>query len=260
MHEQNPQAVETAYLSIGESEMYSEVAGAGEPVLFLHGGFCSIESLRAQQDALLGDFRVFAFERPGHGRTADIEGDYHYARWLTDTLAYLDAQGLSDAHIVGYSDGAILGLLLAMAHPERVRSVVAIGANLDPSVFSDPSDEDALLSPPDDGEDKDGLERMHYARLSPDGPEHAQTVIDKLLRLWSSEPNIDPAELSRIHARTLIMAGDRDLIPPAHTLQIAAAIPGAQLCILPGTSHWLHAERPALVSQLIREFLLEERR
>lgn len=240
--------------------MYSEVAGAGNPVLFLHGGFCSLESLRAQQDALLEDFQVFAFERPGHGRTADIEGAYSYAQWVTDTVGYLDLQGLKDVHIVGYSDGAILGLLLAMQHPERVRSVVAIGANLDPSVFTDPTDEEALLSPPDDGGEKDDLERMHYDRLSPDGPEHAQAVIDKLLRLWSTEPNITPAELSSIRARTLVMAGDRDMIPPAHTTLIAASIPGAQLCIVPDTSHWLQAERPALVNTIIREFLVAERR
>ncbi|MFF5181997.1 alpha/beta fold hydrolase [Micromonospora sp. NPDC000316] len=102
------------YLRIGDVDLYSEVAGEGDPVLMLHGGFCSLESMRSQADALLPDHRVFAFERPGHGRSADIEGEYGYARGVADTLAYLDAVDLESAHIVGYSDGAIIGLLLAL--------------------------------------------------------------------------------------------------------------------------------------------------
>ena len=105
------------------------VAGTGDPVLLLHGGFCSIESLRAQSDALVPDHRVYAFERPGHGRSADIDGDYGYARMVADTLAYLDAVGLESAHVVGYSDGAIIGLLLALDHPGRVRSLTGPGAS-----------------------------------------------------------------------------------------------------------------------------------
>ena len=246
-----------AYLRIGHVDLYSEVAGAGDPVLLLHGGFCSLESLRAQSNALVPDHRVFAFERPGHGRSADIDEEYGYARGVADTLAYLDAVGLESAHIVGYSDGAIIGLLLALDHPARVRSLTAISANLDPSAFTDSSG----LLPDEPGEEqKPDVERMHYERLSPDGPEHADVVLRKLFRLWTSEPHIDPDDLARIVAPVLVMSGDRDSIRPGHSLLIAASIPGAQLCIVPGTTHGLVAERPDLITALIRDFLGQVRR
>lgn len=265
-----------SFVRIGGAELYSEVAGPerGEPVLFLHGGFCSLESMRPQAEAVAGSHRVFAFERPGHGRSADTDGDYSYAQSLSDTVEYLDAQGLDAVHVVGYSDGAILGLLLAVRHPERVRSLVAISANLDPSAFtfSDSADPATavVLAPPrarvpdapstSAGDDlspdpEPDAERRHYERLSPDGPAHADIVLAKLIRLWTTEPTLTPSELATITAPTLVMAGDRDTIRPDHTLRIAASIPGAQLCLVPGTTHGLIAERPALISTLLREFL-----
>nr|BFE66686.1 alpha/beta hydrolase [Dactylosporangium thailandense] len=252
------------YHRIGGVDLYAEAAGVGEPVLLLHGGFCSLEFLRAQSDALVADHRVHAFERPGHGRSADIDEEYSYARGVADTLGYLEAAGLGSAHVVGFSDGAIIGLLLALEHPERVRSLVAISANLDPSAFADAPDQDApdqdapdQNAPEEPEEPRPDVERMHYERLSPDGPEHADVVLAKLMRLWTSEPHIDPADLARIAAPVLVLAADRDTIRPDHTLLIAASIPGAQLGIVPGTTHLLVAERPDLVTTLIRDFLRE---
>ena len=258
------------YLQINDAALYAEVHGAGAPVLLLHGGFCSLESLRALSDFLLPDYLVHAFERPGHGRSADINQEYSYSRGLADTVAYLDAQGLDAVHVIGYSDGAILSLMLAMEHPGRVRSAVAVSANLDPSAFSTKGEHQRLVlspAPPIPVQEAAGgsgvgpapvkpdVERLHYERLSPDGPGHADVVLDKLFRLWTTEPNIDPAALTRISAPVLIVAGDRDSIRPDHSLLIAASIPGAQLCIVPGATHGLLAERPELVHQVIRGFL-----
>ena len=256
------------YLRINGVDLYAEVHGTGTPVLLLHGGFCSLEAMRAISDSLVPDYRVHAFERPGHGRSADISEEYSYARGLSDVLAYLDLQDLGPVHVIGYSDGAILSLLLALEHPGRISSVTAISANLDPSAFSTAAHQALVLTPARsdrvpaaDGNSesapvaKPDMERLHYERLSPDGPEHAGVVLDKLFRLWTTEPNIDPADLTRISAPVLIMAGDRDSIRPDHSLLIAASIPGAQLCIVPGASHGLLAERPALISSVIRGFL-----
>lgn len=248
------------YLPINGVDLYYEVEGEGPPVLLLHGGFCSLESLRAQFDALAPDYTVLAYERPGHGRSADIDGPFAYPRDVADAVAFLDALGLEQVRVVGYSDGAIIGLLLALEHPDRVRSLVAISANLDPSAFTFSEGGphalllDALPAAPSDEPEPD-TERTIYDRLSPDGPEHGQVVLDKLVRLWTEEPRIDPSELARIMAPTLVMAADHDTIRPDHSLLVAASIPGAELCILPGTTHGLVAERPELVSMVIGDFL-----
>lgn len=270
-------------LRIGETDLYTEDSGTGEPVLLLHGGFCSLESLRHQTEALAPDHRVIAFERPGHGRSADIDGEYSYERGVAEALAVLDAQGVEAAHVIGYSDGAIIGLLLARDQPHRVRSLVSISANLDPSAFTHSAeaagavvlDERARSTRSETvtaasaaasesggggGSDRDpstepDVERAHYDRLSPDGPQHAEIVLGKLLRLWTSQPRIDPASLASVAAPVLVMSGDRDTIRPDHSLLIAASIPGARLCIVPGASHGLVAERPAFIAREIREFL-----
>lgn len=240
------------FLRINGQDLYSEVAGDGDPVLLLHGGFCSLESLRPQSDALRPDHRVYAFERPGHGRSADLDGEYDYAQGVADTVAYLNAMGVESAHLVGYSDGAIIGLLLAIEHPGLVRSLTAISANLDPSVFTDPGGPTLNTIA---GVERPDVERMHYERLSPDGPRHADVVVKKLFRLWTSEPHITTEQLARITAPVLVISGDRDTIPPAHSLLIAASITDAQLCVVPGTTHHLVGERPDLISVLIRDFM-----
>lgn len=260
----------SGHLTINGHELYAEDirphdvegedAGSAEraPVLLLHGGFCSLESLRPQADALAAEHRVLAFERPGHGRSADVPEAFDYDRGVDDVLAYLDAMGVDQAHVVGYSDGAIIGLLLAMRHPQRVRSLVAISANLDPSAFD--MDDEAGSSPEPEPQAEQptvepGSERDWYQRLSPDGPEHVDVVLDKLMELWRTEPHIAAADLGAVTAPTLVMAADRDAVPVEHTLLIANSIPGAQLCIVPGATHALVAERPELISTVIGDFL-----
>ena len=228
-----------------------DVTGEGEPVLFLHGGFCSAEVLRPVGELLAG-YAVHAPERPGHGRTPDRPGPYHYADGVADTLAVLDELGLGPVHVVGFSDGAIIGMLLALEHPARVRSLVHISGNLRPGddVFV-PEDEQAGTMP--DAESVRVAEE--YARLSPDGPDHADEVWARIIAMWESEPAIDPAALAGLRLPVLVMAGDRDVIALSHTALIHRSVPGAQLAVVPGTSHMLVRERPELVATLVREFL-----
>ncbi|GAB2451761.1 pimeloyl-ACP methyl ester carboxylesterase [Conyzicola lurida] len=234
--------------------IYHEIHGAGEPVLLLHGGFCSIEMMRPQLEALSGDYTVYAPERPGHGRSPDRAGPMGYAESVADTIAYLDEVGLADAHIVGFSDGAIIGLLVALQHPRRIRSLVSISGNLDPAGFVASSGEAEKNEGADVAADPDRA-RQWYDELSPDGPEHADVVMEKLTRLWTTEPAIAPADLARVESPTLIMAGDHDVIRLDHSALMAESIPGAQLCIVPGAGHGLLDERPGFVTFAVREFL-----
>lgn len=252
----------SGYLATGAGRLYWEASGSGEPLLLLHGGFCSLEHLRALGEALGGTRRIFAFERPGHGRSADVPGDYSYQQGVQETLAFLDSQGLGAVHVLGYSDGGIIGLLLAMNHPERVRSLVAVSANLDPDAFafSDTAPPATVLSSPETGPESTAgeepdVERGHYGRLSPDGAGHADAVLAKLVRMWTGQPDIKPAQLAGVAAPTLVVSADRDTIRVDHSLLIAASIPAAQLCIVPGATHNLIAERPGFITLAVEEFL-----
>jgi len=238
---------------VRDHPIYHEVHGAGEPVLLLHGGFCSLEMMRPQLEALAAEYTVYAPERPGHGRTADLPGPFGYEGGVADTIAYLDAMGLDDVHIVGFSDGAIIGLLVALQHPGRIRSLVSISGNLDPSGFVENSAEENQAE--SDAAPEPDRTREFYNLLSPDGPEHADVVVDKLMTLWTTEPSISPAALTAVSAPTLVIAGDRDVIKLEHSALIARSIPGGQLCIVPGAGHGLIESRGEFVTFALQQFL-----
>lgn len=148
-----------------------------------------------------------------------------------------------------------------------MHSLVAISGNLTPAGVTTPdveADSDVEADAPqgdssgsDAGEvDENWLRlRAEYDMVSPDGPEHAEIVLGKLLSMWQAEPAIDAAALGAIMVPSMIMVGDRDVIRPDHTRLIADSIPGAHLCVVPGASHMLLLERPALVNLAIGEFL-----
>ena len=194
---------------------------------------------------------MHAPERPGQGRTPDREGPITFEDMVRDTLGVpRRRRDPGSAHVIGFSDGAITGLLLARDHPDRVLSLVAISGNLDPTGFV--ADEDAT-------EHESGLDPQRfskaYDRLSPNGPDHREVVLEKLGAMWTSEPQIAAASLSGVRAPTLVLAGQHDSIRTDHTLAIADAIPGAQVAIVPGAGHTVMEERPAVVNLLISEFL-----
>jgi pimeloyl-ACP methyl ester carboxylesterase len=240
------------YLDSGDARIYYEVHGQGEPVLLVHGGFCSIETMRAQIDDLATMREVHAPERPGHGRTADDGEPFAYERMADQTIAYMDAAGLVEADVIGFSDGAIIGLLLARDHPRRVRSLTAISGNLNTSGFVPEQQMEIAF-----GEAALSALFADYDRLSPDGSERRPDVFRRMGEMWGSQPDIAPESLPAITCPVLVMAADRDAISIDHTVAIRDAIPGARLCIVPGATHMLLGERPELVSAALHGFLSE---
>ena len=95
-----------------------------------------------------------------------------------------------------------------------------------------------------------------YDEISPDGPAHFPVVLEKTKRLWLNEPNITKEDLAKISAPTMVMAGDRDAIPIEHTLELFRSIEGAELCIIPGTTHLLMSQKPDMVNRAILDFLI----
>lgn len=234
----------------GQPAWHHEEWGAGEPLLLLHGGFCSLEAVRGLGDLLSRHVRVLAPERPGHGRTPDHDGPYAYAPLVAGTLAYLDALGVDAVHVVGHSDGGIIGLLLARDHPERVRSLTAIGANLHTEAWVPDDHPHVTLT-----DEAYTTLLDEYALLSPDGPAHADVVMAKLSELWGREPDIPAGSLASVTAPTLVMAGEHDTVAYEHTAAIAAAVTGAQLVVVPGTTHMLPRERPDAVADAVLDLV-----
>jgi pimeloyl-ACP methyl ester carboxylesterase len=118
------------YVDAGGLRTYYEAEGAGEALVLLHGGFCTIETFGGLTPKLAEQYRVYPPERRAHGRTPDVEGPITYEIMAQDTIAFLDAVDLSSAHLVGWSDGAVVGLLVALRRPDLVRRLVMISQNI----------------------------------------------------------------------------------------------------------------------------------
>jgi pimeloyl-ACP methyl ester carboxylesterase len=203
--------------------------------------------LRSIGPGLSRRHRVAAFDRRGHGRTADTDEPFSYDAMATETIAfveYLDRR----VHLVGHSDGGNVALLVAMRRPDLLRRIVAIGANYHYKGLRPLPDSDT-------GSDEFAEWAQRFGENSPDGPEHALAVEEKTRIMTFSQPTLSTKELATIPVPVLVMAGDDDVATLAHTCTMYEAIPNAQLAIVPGTSHMVLKERTRESVRLIEHFL-----
>ncbi len=255
-----PAAGPGAYAAVHGLRMYYEVYGQGPPLLLLHGGLQTISSSFSKQiPAFAESHRVIAVEQMGHGHTADTGRELTYRVMAEDTAELLRQLKLTAVDVVGWSDGGIIGLVLAAHHPELVRRLIVAGANIRPDgCTADFLAHVRALKP----EDMKGFARQEYDKSSPDGPAHFPVVFRKVQNLWLTAPtsaDIDDGQLGRIQAPTMILVGDHDIIRLEHTLEIYKHIPHAQLCILPGTSHNTLDRRSEWVNPIVLSFLAEKK-
>jgi pimeloyl-ACP methyl ester carboxylesterase len=221
----------------------------------LHGGFGTVEDFASQTPELAKHFRVVAFERPGHGHTADNAEPFSFATMAAYTVDFIEALKLGATNLVGWSDGAITALLVAISRPNLVKRLVSVSGLFDTNAQSlEDLNWTRSLTPESFRKNMAPLVRR-YDEVSPDGPAHFPIVLEKTKRLWLNEPNIAKEELAKIGAPTMVMAGDRDAIPIEHTLELFRSIKGAQLCIIPGTTHFLLSQKPDMVNRAILDFL-----
>ena len=240
------------YIELPGVKTWYEVEGQGEPVLLLHGGFVTNETWGAQRTDFAANHRVFLPERRAHGHTPDVEGRLSYHDMASDTIDFLTSVVGSSAHLVGWSDGGIVALLVAIARPDLVRKIAVTGANFKPAPeigMAEMLDELTADAP------ELGMFRAMYEAASPDGPEHWPIVVGKLAEMYRAEPDIPIEVLGRISAPTLVLVGDDDVVTLEHTIELYRAIPNSELAVVPGTSHAHFMEKPALVNRLVLEFL-----
>jgi pimeloyl-ACP methyl ester carboxylesterase len=228
--------------------LYYETYGAGPPVLVLHGGLAFLETMHNQIEALAPDHTVIAPDSRGHGRSTDPGGGLHYQAMAEDVVALMDHLHIAKADIVGWSDGGIVGLELAVHHPGRVGRLVVIGANFDPAGLSNDEPEPAADSP------RFAPLKAFYQSLSPT-PDRWPQFFDKVTRMWRSEPHFTPQQLSTIASPVLVMAGARDSIRREHTDALARAIPGAKELIIPDATHLAPLTHAKAVDAAVVDFL-----
>lgn len=223
------------------ARLHYEIHGAGEPLVLLHGNGEDLGYFAAQVPAFAERYRVIALDTRAHGASTRGDGPLDFARLADDVCTVLDAVGAPSAHLLGYSDGGNTALTLALRRPQRVRSLIVNGANLDPGglgwKFRVPVTAAWLLTAP-------------VARWSAGLARRRE-----LLELMVRHPHIPAADLSAITVPTLVVVGERDPIPRRHTELVARSIPGAALVIVPHAGHPCAAEQPEIFNALVLDFL-----
>jgi pimeloyl-ACP methyl ester carboxylesterase len=217
--------------------IYYAVRGSGSTLVFLHGGGDSGEhSFAHQLDVFSEHHHIVAPDQVGQGRTPDVPGPLSYTAMMEDTAELLRVLKLRNVDVVGFSDGGIIALMLAVRHPELVRRLVISGVNIAPEG----------LRP----EDLDELRATQNPK--------PKTIDEKLAHLWFTSPTeaeLNLGLLAKISQPVLVISGDRDAITLEHTLKIFHALPDAQLCVLPGTDHATFSGRSEWLNPIIDVFL-----
>lgn len=239
------------YQSVSGYPLWSyEWPNNGEAVLLLHGGLSKTDSFAdVMVPPLESSFHLYAYDRAGHGRSADQPGSFYFDFQRDEAIAFISEVIKEPVHVIGYSDGANIALLAAIARPDLIKSIVSIAANFNPAGLVElPTFDPAVDQISEE-------ERAEYAITSPDAPETLVGKITKMHAIWQVEPQIKITDIAEIKVPTLVMAGDDDIVKHSHSIELFEALPLGQLAIVPGTSHGLVKEKPALVSELIKSFL-----
>jgi pimeloyl-ACP methyl ester carboxylesterase len=213
------------------------VKGDKPTLLLLHGGGDSGENSFARQlDVFAQSHRIVVPDQVGQGHTPDAAVPLTYAGMMDDTAALLQHLGLEQLDLIGFSDGGILALMLAVRHPELVRRLVVSGVNIFP-----------------EGLTADNLQALRGMQKP-----QPRSIEEKLAHLWLTSPTeeeLSLALLAKIAQPVLVISGDRDVVRLEHTLAIFHALPAAELCVLPDTPHTTFSSRPEWLNPIVGAFL-----
>jgi pimeloyl-ACP methyl ester carboxylesterase len=243
-----PQPRVSGMAPINGIRMYYAVYGAGPPVLLIHGGLGHADIWGFQVPALAKDHKVIVADSRGHGRSTRSQQPFSYAQMADDYLALLDFLKINKVALVGWSDGGIIGLDIAIRHPERLSRLFAFAANTWPEGANDVANSktfDAYFA----------RARKDYVALSPT-PDEYDDFVKQISKMWVIEPRYSKEQLHAITVPTTIFDGDHDeAIKPEHTREIAELIPGANLVIMKDASHFAMWQKPAEFNATVRNFL-----
>ncbi|MGZ3885707.1 MAG: alpha/beta fold hydrolase [Bacteroidia bacterium] len=228
----NPKA--GGYVTSGNAKVYYEVYGQGQPLLILHGNGGSIKARARSIPEYAKKYKVIAMDSRCHGKTSCPPGYATYEQIAADANALLTHLKLDSVYIWGHSDGAIVGLLMAIHYPSKVKKLLATGGNLRP--------------------DSTAVDPEAFTMVDEMKKNAKDSIQIKLINLLTEQPHIPVSDLHKISAEVLIMAGDRDIIRNKHSLEIFDNIKNAYLCILPGTTHYVYSQREKWFTEIMYDF------
>ncbi len=245
-----PAATAEGYVEHDGARIWYATYGPGAPVLLLHGGLGHSGNWGYQVPALIASgYRPILIDSRGHGRSTRDARPFTYELMASDVLAVLDTLGLERAAVVGWSDGACIALILAMQAPARVAGVFFFGCNMDPSGVKELTAPNPLL---------DRCLSRHardYARLSAT-PDDFQDFAGAVTRMMATQPNYAARELAEVRVPVTIVHSEGDeFIKREHAEYLARTIPGADLVVLPGVTHFAPLQRPERFNTTMLAFL-----
>jgi len=244
-----PTPAESGYAPVNGIQMYYAVFGAGDPILLIHGGLGHADIWASQVAEMSKTHKVIVADSRGHGRSTRTDEPYGYDLMASDYLALLDFLKVDKTALVGWSDGGIIGIDIAMNHPERLTRLYAQAANVttdgvDPGVLTNKTFAAYI--------ERSGRD---YKKLSKT-PDQYDAFVEQISHMWESQPNWSKDDLARITTPTAIVAGDHDeAIKREHTDYMASVIPGAKEIILPNASHFAMLQAPDEYTKSALDFI-----
>lgn len=244
-----PPAAQSGLAPVNGIQMYYAVYGQGRPVLLIHGGLGYADIWASQVADLARDHTVIVADSRGHGRSTRTEAPFGYDLMASDYLALLDYLHINKVALVGWSDGGIIGIDIAIHHPERLTKLFAQAANtrtdgVKPDVLQNKTFAAYI--------ERSGAT---YRRISPT-PDQYNAFVNQISKMWDTEPNWSDDSLKSITTPTAIVLGDHDeAITRSHTDYLARTIPGAQLVILTDASHFAMLQDTQGYNRAIRDFI-----
>ena len=245
------------YADINGIRMYYEVHGEGDPIFLLHGGGRHGHRDWSQVIPILATkYRLIVPDSRAQGRSTDSDKPLGYDLLAEDVTQLMDHLEIERAHVVGFSDGGIIGLNMAMRYPTRVLKVVAYGANFHPDGLTAAALEWIRnVTPENYGADAAYIDYLSVATE----PDHFGVMLNKVVSMWLSQPSWTVDDLAQIKTPVFIIDDAQGLaIQTGHVEEMAAAIPGARLALIDDTNHAATVEKPEEFAGLVHSFLAEK--
>jgi pimeloyl-ACP methyl ester carboxylesterase len=243
-----PKPTQSGYAPLNGIRIWYASFGRGEPVFLLHGGLANSNYWGNQVPVLARRYRVVVMDSRGHGRSSHDDRPYGYDLMASDVLGLMDFLKVPRAAIVGWSDGAIIGLDIGVHHPERLTKLFAFAANSDPSGVADIAHSPVFNA-------YIARAEKEYEALSPT-PRQYKPFLAQISKMWETQPNFSAEQLHGITVPVWIVDADHDeAIKRENTEFMANTIPNAGLLIQPWVSHFSFLQDPPQFTNDVLHFL-----